>query len=208
MGAQTDCATLVQLLSNGQADPTLFNNFYSEIMALREIARFHTIAVPITFTARTSVVILPPPVINLLTLIYNDTVLSDLGLRELESMNPGWRNTVGSPYAFTRQAENSKQVEVYPVPYQTSPPIIPIHGLPTGRDYTPGNGIAVYMEIRAGDCLPYLVLPVALYVLEREYLRESDHMDLAFAGMCKEIGKQLLALLGDIFTGPRQDAKS
>jgi len=202
MGTKADCQTLCTLLSNGQFDTSLFDGFYTYTMAVAEIARFHTVATPITFTAKTSTVNLPPALLNLITLIYDDTVLSDLELRELESLNPGWRNVTGKPISFTRQAENVKTVEVYPIPQITSPLIIPVHGLPTGQDYTPGNGIAIYAQQVADDCLPYLVLPISLYILEREYIRESDHMDVAFAIMCKEIGKLLIDQLSDIFLGP------
>ena len=185
---------LCTLLSNGQFDTTLFAGFFNFTMARSEVARFHTTATPITFTEKQTTVNLPAPLLSLITLIYDDTVLSDLELRELESLNPGWRNTVGSPIAFTRQAETVKTVEVFPAPFKTSPPIIPVHGLPTGRDYTPGNGIAIYEELRA-DCLEYLILPIALLVLEREYIRESSHQDFAFGVACGQLGAELLKML-------------
>ena len=96
---------LCTLLSNGQFDTTLFNGYFGFVMSRPEIARFHTTATPITLTEKQTTVNLPATVLNLYTLIYDDTVLSDLELRELESLNPGWRNTVGSPIAFTRQAD-------------------------------------------------------------------------------------------------------
>lgn len=195
MGSQTDAQTLYSLLSNNQADTTLFDGFYNFTMARAEIVKFHTTAIPITFTEQTSTVNLPTDLINLLTLIYDDTVLSELSLRELESLRTGWRQSIGSPVAFTRQAENVKTAEVFPIPFETSPPIIPVHGLPTGIDYVPGNGIAIFAQQRAGDCLPYLTLPVALYCLQREYERESDHTDMAFALMCAQIAKQLIDML-------------
>lgn len=192
MGTQADTQALYSLLSNNQADTTLFNGYYSYIMASARIAMFHTTAVPVTFTKQQSTVTLPSNLINLLTLIYDDTVLSDLTLREVESIRQGWRVSIGSPIAYTRQAENVKTVEVFPIPFETSPPIIPVHGLPTGRDYAPGNGICIYAEQRSGDCLPYLVLPIALLCLEREYVRASDHMDVAFGMMCGMVGRMLV----------------
>lgn len=188
------CQALCALLSNGQMDQSLFAGFFSFTMARAEIARFHTTATPITLVEQQTAVALPANLLNLLTLIYDDTVLSDLELRELESLNPGWRNTIGSPVAFTRQAQTVKSVEVFPAPFKTSPPIIPVHGLPTGEDYAPGNGIAIYEELRT-DCLPYLILPIALLVLEREYVRESPHMDLAFGLACGQIGSMLIKML-------------
>lgn len=185
---------LCTLLSNGQFDVTLFNGFFNATMSRPEVSRFHTTATPITLVEKQTTVNLPSTILNLLTLIYDDTVLSDLELRELESLNPGWRNTVGSPIAFTRQAETVKSVEVFPAPFKTSPPIIPIHGLPTGEDYTSGNGIAIYAQL-AADCLPYLILPIALLVLEREYVRASPHQDYAFGIAAGQLGMQLIKML-------------
>jgi hypothetical protein len=168
--------TLTELLSNNQMDQTLFAGYFNFVMATREIARFHTTTASVTYSEATTAVNLPSTLLNLLTLIYDDTMLSDLGLREIESLNPGWRNTIGNPVGFTRQAENVKVVEVFPAP-------------PTAN-----TGLTVYEQF-ATDCLPYLILPIALLVLEREYLRESDHMDTAFAAMCGTIGRALADLL-------------
>lgn len=194
MSNASSVQALTILLSNNQMDQSLFTGFFNFIMSRAEIARFHTTASPITFTEQQTAVNLPASVLNLHTLIYDDTVLSDLELRELESLNPGWRNKVGFPIAFTRQAESVKTVEVFPAPFKTSPPIIPVHGLPTGLDYVPGNGIAIYAELRA-DCLPYLILPIALLVLEREYIRASPHQDFAFGVAVGQLGMELIKML-------------
>lgn len=191
---KADVQALVALLSNGQYDATLFDKLYSDVITTLGPANWLTTAVPITYTANTSTVPLPANLLNLICLIYDDTVLSGLSLRELETLNPGWRNVVGSPIAYTIESETVKTVEVYPIPYSTSPPIIPVHGLPTGQDYAPGNGISIHSELR-DDAMPYLTLPIALKVLSREYVRESDHMDTAFAGLCEQLGILLLKLL-------------
>lgn len=191
---KADVQALVVLLSNGQADLTLFDKLYSDVITTLGPANWLTTAVPITYTAKTSTVPLPPNLLNLICLIYDDTVLSSLSLRELETLNPGWRNVVGSPIAYTVESETVKTVEVYPIPYSTSPPIIPVHGLPTGQDYAPGNGISIHSELR-DDAMPYLTVPIALKVLSREYVRESPHMDVAFAGLCEQLGMLLLKLL-------------
>lgn len=192
--SQSDVAALCVLLSNGQADMTLFPGLYADVVKVLGEQDWHTIATPVTFIGNQNTVNLPPALLNLLTLIYDDTVLSDLELREMESLNPGWRNVKGSPIAFTREEQQVKAVQLYPTPTFTSPPIIPVHGLPTGQDYAPGNGIAVYSQ-SVTNVLPYLTLPVALLVLAREYVRESPHQDFAFAMMCKALGEMILGML-------------
>ena len=61
-------------------------------------------------------------------------------------------------------------------------------------DYQPGNGISIHSEYRH-DPLDYLTLPFALAILWREYVRESDHQDFAFAAACKQLSDTLYGML-------------
>jgi hypothetical protein len=189
-----DVQSIVALISNGQYDPTLFQQFFNSEMTIIGGQNWHTTAVPITFTAGQPSVALPTTLLNLITVIYDTTVLSELTLRELEALTTGWRNNPGYPIAYTTETETSKSIAVAPVPASTSPPIIPVHGLPTGRDYQPGNGISIHSEYRH-DPLDYLTLPIALGILWREYVRESDHQDFAFGMACKQLSDTLFEML-------------
>jgi hypothetical protein len=193
--ALIDVQNLVTLLSNGQADATTFPGLYADVINDLGGDDWLTAAVPITFTEGSTSVDLPPNLLNIISIIYDDTVLSDLTLRELESLSNGsWRNQVGRTIAFTRESEQVKSIEVWKTPTQTSPLIIPVHGLPVGEDYQPGNGISIHSESRT-DAMPYLTVPIALKVLAREYYRESPHMDFAFAGLCDMLGTMILGFL-------------
>jgi len=189
-----DVESTVTLLSNGQADLALFPKFFDDVMHVLGGQNWHTTATPITFTEGQPTIALSNSLLNLITVVYDDTVLSELMLRELEALTTGWRNTKGSPVGYTIETETAKTIAVYPVPFETSPPIVPVHGLPTGEDYQPGNGIAIYSEYRH-DPLPYLTIPIALLILAREYVRESDHQDFAFGTACKSLGDAILGML-------------
>jgi hypothetical protein len=192
--SQADVQSLVSLLSNGQADPSLFPIFFNDAMNILGGADWHTIATPVKFTAGVNTVALSPGLLHLISVVYDDTVLSELTLRELEALTTGWRNTSGNPVAYTTETETAKTIALFQTPAQTSPLIIPVHGLPIGEDYTPGNGFSIHSEYRA-DPLPILTLPIALIVLTREYSRESDHQDFAMAGACKALASVLLGML-------------
>lgn len=101
-------------------------------------------------------------------------------MREAEEIGAGggWRNTRGQPRGFTRQSENVKTVEVLPPSDQ------------------PNTGLVIYAQARTAE-LPYLTLAMALKILAREYVRESDHFDRAFAKLCDDLGSLLLSLLRD-----------
>lgn len=191
---KADVLALVQTLSNGQADPNLALVFYDEVVNELAAGEWHTTATPLTVTSGSSLVNLPSTLLRLLQMIYDDDVLSKLSLRELESLRAGWRAQNGTPIAYTLESETIKSLEVFPVPNQTPTPIIPVHGLPVGEDYQPGNAVAIYAEYRT-DVLPYLNLPVALRMLSKEYIRESDHMDANYAGLAGELATMLLGML-------------
>ena len=193
--AKADVQNLVSLLSNGQYDATLFDGLYNDTINDLGGDDWLTVAVPITFTEGSTAVNLPDTLLNILTIIHDDTVLSDLTLRELEALSNGnWRAEKGVVVAYTRESETVKTIEVYKTPTQTSPLIVPVHGLPTGEDYNPGNGISIHSEFRQ-DAMPYLTIPLALLVLAREYYRQSPHIDFAFAGLCEGLGRMLLEAL-------------
>lgn len=194
MSTYSDVENLVTLLSNGQANLTVFPLLYGDVVSTLGADLWHSVAVPIKFTAGSTLCNLPSNLLELLQVVYDDTVLSELNLRDLANLRNGWRNSPGNPVGFTRQAEQVKTIEVFPVPTQTSPPIIPVHGLPTGQDYAPGNGISIHSEWRQ-NVLPYLTLPVALAVLYREYTRESPHTDQNFAMGCKQLSDLLFEAL-------------
>ena len=44
--------------------------------------------------------------------------------------------------------------------------------------------------------MEYLELPLALMILEREYMRESDHQDLALGGAAGALAQMLLEMMG------------
>lgn len=177
--SQTDVQNLVILLSNNQADQSLFTQLYDDVMAMLGPGNWHSIAVPVTYTANTTTVNLPSNLLNIIEETYDGTVLSDLNLREMESLKVGWRSGTGTPIAFTRESETVKTMEVFPPPFQTT---------------TSALSLSIHSELRTIE-LPYLTLYMALKIMEREYDRESDHADPMVAEACHTLADTLLAML-------------
>lgn len=178
MSASSDCQNLVNLLSLGRADTTLFALEYSDVMNTLGPTRWHTVSVDAAVTEGTPFVQLPTNLLNLLEINYDGRHLSLLELREVETLNPGWRNVTGTPIAYIEQAEAAQTVELYPAPFTSSPP----------------NANVIYVNNRS-DSLLILTLPIALLVLQREFSRQSDHVDLPFADLCGALGNMLLKML-------------
>jgi hypothetical protein len=176
--SQSQVQTLVNLLSNNQADANLFADFYNDIMETLGPAHWHTNTALIATTPENSLLTLPASLLDLIQLIYDNTTLSELNLREVEEIATGWRNMKGRPVAYTRQSENVKTVELLPPPDESV------------------NVTSIHAETRSAE-LSYLTLPFALKILAREYVRESDHFDRAFAKICDEFADLLLGLMRD-----------
>lgn len=177
MSSFTDCQTLFTILSNGQGDLTLFPLFYFDVVNTLGPKKWHTTTQTVNVAAGTPLIQLPASLLNLITIIFDGQALSQLEHRELEVLNSGWRNAVGTPIAYTLESLPAQQAELYPAPSVTAP-----------------IATAIYVESRA-NVLPILTLPVALLVLQREFVRESDHTDVEFGNLCGTLANLLLEML-------------
>ena len=139
--------------------------------------RWHTTTATVSVTKGTPLITLPSSLLNLIKIIYDGKACSLLELREVEVLNSGWRNAVGYPIAYIEQAESAQTVELSRA----------VHEQPAKRDRH-------YVENRT-NVLPILTLPVALLVLQREFVRESDHTDVQFGNLCGMLGQLLLQML-------------
>lgn len=127
-------------------------------------------------------------------LFYDDVQLSMIGIRDLVAVNPDWRDERGRPDAYVTQGEDEHDVLLYPVPDVNSKDFVFLLGSPMGRDF-PDRALGVVMGERRQDLPSWMDVPLALAVLAREYERESDHRDVAFAAACRQMSSTLLALV-------------
>lgn len=127
-------------------------------------------------------------------LFYDDIQLSMSTIPDLVAVNPDWRDEVGRPDAYVIQDESEHDVLLYPVPDVNSKDFVFLLGSPMGRDF-PDRALGVVMGERRDDLPSWMDVPLALAVLAREYERESDHRDVAFAAACRQMSSTLLALV-------------
>jgi hypothetical protein len=184
---------LCDLLSNYTADDTVITNIYDDIIESWAALEILTVANVLSVAAGQATVTLPPSLLSVLSFIYDSNDLDLMEQRELESLDPGWRNRVGRPRAVSIQSETPRTLRLYPTPGLPSGPDLGIFGEPLGRDYPPYSMVLIGAERR--DNLPVqFELPMALLILQREFSRESDHNDADFAALCGQMGQTLLAM--------------
>lgn len=105
---------------------------------------------------------------------------------------PQWRAGVSSPKAITYSHEDQPDFRLVPTP--GSPDTLKI----------------IRTEFR-DDVPVWLELPIAFEVMSREFGRESDHQDLAFAEATAKVALLMFQLLGVEFSGAttvRPDSQS
>lgn len=185
--------SLVNDLSRGLADQGICGHYYDDIV--HEIGQrpIFTRATLVAVDGATATFALPDTAIRLLYVLYDDRILAPASLRELEAVNPHWRDERGTPIAYVTERENARSFRLYPVPDVASKSFIFLTGLPFGRDYPELAVVIVHTEDR--ELPDWLDLPVALDILGREFGRESDHRDPAFAEMCGQLAVLMYRML-------------
>lgn len=200
---KADVLTLVRELSNGQADAGLCDRFYDEVvldlgrlplLVTASIVSLNREDTPDSFPASPEdSYALPENAIEAIQFVWDDRTLGFASERELAQFSPIWRTMVGSPRAVYRGNVGSRRFRLVPLPDRPSDPFIFLFGMPMDRAY-PQNSVVVFHTDNRQNVPPYLELPIAFFVLTREFVRDSDHRDLAFANQCAKTAQALLEM--------------
>jgi hypothetical protein len=187
---KADVTSLVSTLSNGDADAISVGHYYDH--AIDDLARYPWFvqASLVTLAAGTAEYTLNDDYVKLVAVFYNDRLLDRVDDRALESINPYWRDEVGTPRAYTTTDEDSKTYRLYPAPDKPSGNFIFVYGSPMGLDYPPYAALLFHTELRS-DLPVWMDLPMTFTVLAREYGHESNHRDDAFAAFCQGLADTL-----------------
>jgi hypothetical protein len=186
-----DVLALAQLLAANQADVLTLIDYYDDAMAdLAKIDMFiETRLLPLT--ADQASVEPPEPTVHVVAVCYDDRDLAETSMLDLEMLSPQWRDRTGTPYAYTQEDETTMTFRMIPVPMVPSKAFSFLHGEPLGVDF-PAYVAAVFLSEQRADVPRWLDLPLAFSLLVREFGRDSDHMDPAFAAACRTFGQLLL----------------
>lgn len=193
--SQSDVLSLCQELCTNQADATAIIKYYDEIVADLGRGEWLIVAEILSTTADTFEYDPPSNIADLKAVLYDDRWLYKENLRALEAVNPHWRDERGTPRAYVLEDESNHKFRLYPKPDRNSKDFVPIFGSPLGLDFPEYSVVVLMTELRT-DLPPWLEMPVAWEILAREFARESDHMDLSFAKIAKQISQKMLEMVG------------
>lgn len=191
---KADVLNLVNLLSGGTADTNVTPGIYDDIVKgwassnILTNAYLQPVAAPGQPTHD-----LAPNLLTIQTFIWDNREVRELSLRDVESLDPGWRNRTGTPHSYVIETESARTLRLYPAPKLPSDPNLGNYGEPLGRDYPAYSTVMIGAETRVDVPVQY-ELPLALLILQREMSRESDHMDMEFATLAGQMGGTLLSM--------------
>lgn len=177
--SRADVLELVQNLSALQSNDTEASRYYDEVV--RDLGHYEIL----TSVERRSydtgdagIYQMSTDAIRILELAWNHRRLDRTNEITLRSaFGASWAQRRGEPVAVTEANVSMGLMQLAPTP---------LHN---------GDIDVVRTEMR--ENLPYwLELPVALLILGREFMRESNHQDLKFAKAASELGTLFLQILG------------
>lgn len=187
---------LAAVLANQQASPLALERYYDDVVTdLAQAAMWMVLEVVPTTPGR-AIYDRPARVADLVTVFYDDTMLSLATHREMDAVSPDWRLHTGRPTAYLFEDVSYDMFQVYPIPVDGGETAtVPVHGAPFGLDYPVGS-LALLATAKVADMPVWMDLPLALSLLVREYSRPSPHMDPGFAEGCKSLGTLLASMVG------------
>jgi len=145
-------------------------------------------------TAGTAVYSPGTTTVRVLAAFWDDRALARTRIDELRWTSVQWRDDRGDPVAWVQAEETTEQIRVAPMPDVGSAAFTYDSNTHLGAAF-PANALSVVATETRIDYPGWLDLPLALLVLAREFSRESDHRDPAFAGACEQLGRVTLAMV-------------
>lgn len=176
--AKADVLALAQDIGKF-GDPISLEDYYDEIV--RELGLLELLVDPVSIgiTSEIAVYQMPIAVIRTLELISERFGTLDrvdrVTLRAVHGT--GWTKRVGTPVTFTQELESDNAFRLVPIPDQAES--------------------LVGLVSATRDDVPYwLELPIALEIVFREYTRESNFQDVAFAQAAGQLAQLFFSLVG------------
>lgn len=177
MSTKTEILALVQLLCYDLADSDEIDRFFGEVE--KELAKDPRLWI---LYHSSSVSVAPDLLITLTSLnvtavFYAGRQLFEASQEELNATNAEWRAVTGTTVSYVKEHHDEHTLRLYP------------------RGVIDEN-IDVFETPAVTTQIPdILTLPWALYILAREFSRESNHRDVPFATACNTLGNEILVMV-------------
>ncbi len=186
---KNEITALVQDISRDLADASSISAYYDEIieeLGKREDPPIVERGLEI-FASGTSSYTYPTTAIEILYAFHASYHLTHITQETLEAYNKDWRSDSGIPKAWKTEKENARTFRLYPNPNVTSSSLAVGATEPFGEHFPANSGALIYSDSRESSISDMIGLYVAFRVLYKEFVRPSDHQDVAWAMLHKQI---------------------
>lgn len=176
-----------------RADASMLDGYYDD--ALFELGRIgQTLQIAVLTTDQDSAnYAAPDDSIRILSVFYDNLQLYNASIRDIEAHSSSWRDRKGTPLDYVTEFETENAFRLYPTPDVPGKPFI-WTGNTFGTDYPEYASAVVYQQKRS-EVADYFDLYLTMTLLEREFSRESDHRDLAYARVCGQLAGLFLRMV-------------
>lgn len=193
---KNEIKALAQIIARDLATDTTLDDYYNEVVQElgKELSPLLVEADLFTFTSGTAVYDYPLAAVELLNLFFTGYALPRVTEDTLDVYSKTWRSTFGTPSIWTTDRENSRKFRVYPNPDVTSTAIDPLADQPLGDDFPANSGAVIYSDSRESGISDMLGLYITFRILYKEFIRPSDHQDVDWALVLKEVSEMFYVL--------------
>ena len=186
---KNDILDLIQDIARDEADTDAISAYYDEIV--EELGKLPDPPMVerdlLTVTSGTATYDYPAAAVELLYYFQHAYQLPHITEETLEAYEITWRDDSGAPRAWKTNEENAREFRLYPNPNITSTALGVGATEPFGEDFPTNMGALIYSDTRESDISDMVGLYITFRVLHKEFVRPSNHQDVAWAMLHQEI---------------------
>lgn len=169
--------TLISDLGLSDVDGTETDRLYDDVVRELGYQEVVTAIGTVAVTAGTATYNPPTNTLEILEIENLQGIVDKMSIHSLQGIfGVMWRDQSGVPLMWTEDDQSDKAIRLVP-----NPDI---------------NDTLQVINVQYRTDLPsWLEMPIALEVLYREYIRESNHQDIEFAKLCRKMAKLWFTLV-------------
>jgi hypothetical protein len=192
MSGRADIIALAQTLGLESTDVILLDRYYTESLLALGDTDVMLEATFILVTSGTARYTIPVEAVRVVAAFFGTREILRTTIAHLEGVSRTWQDDTGTPMAYLEEHEDVSVIRLYPIPNVSSVVVGPVDKF--GVNY-PTNTLLLLTADRSDLAPPWLDIPLAFGLLNRELVHSSSHRDPLVVEAVKRLG-QLARTLG------------
>lgn len=188
---KNEITALAQDIARDQGNDTTLSAYYDEV--IEELGKIRNPPLVerdiFAFTDGTATYDYPAEAVEILHMFLEGYQLMEVDQYSLEAYDKTWRDDEATPKAWKRHSENARKLRIFPIPDTTSDALGIGATEPFGEDFPSNSAAVIYSDSRESGIPEWIGCYVAFQILYKEFIRPSDHQDIEWAVLLKEIAE-------------------